>query len=59
MIKPLKEAKKLVTQNSELWLPLREQEKFRIREECTGDNGNVAFFKLGYRYTYVLYIIIP
>lgn len=33
MITPLKEARKLLTRNSELSLSLREQEKFRIREE--------------------------
>lgn len=49
MTKPLKKARKLLTQNSELWLPLREQEKFGIREEYTGDigsSGNIAKTRL-------------
>lgn len=46
MIKPLRTARELLTQNLKLWLLLREQEKYRIRNEPTGDtrsNGNIAF----------------
>lgn len=62
VIKSLKEERKLLTLNSEFWLPLREQEKFGTREGWTGDargDDNTAFFELGRRYIYVLYIIIP